>query len=408
MNDDSLLLGFTAPIFRDPYGGLFLERQTISGLKAWRENFSRVVAFSICSDGHAPEGWEKAEVAGIQAPEIEIVPLPDTYSPGIYRRERKRLEALMLRLMRQTQYHTFGYGGWIGDPGEIAARVARRHNIPHAVWFDRVESNVIMSTPAEGLTARLKRRIRSNIVRRNEDRAVRSANLSLLHGASVFAHFSAMARKAALVEDVHYSHADRIGRTAAARKLEDASQGPLRILYCGRASAMKGPLDWIAVLADLKAAGVDFTARWVGDGEMLPEMRKAAGDAGLSEHALCFEGFVSDPELVRNFYREAQVLLFCHLTDESPRNLIESLHSATPLIGYGDPFSSGLVAERQAGILVPRGDSAALVQALIALDRDRTRLVDLIRRASESAGHLTRDNVFHHRSAIIRQQATDS
>lgn len=404
--DNSLLLGFTAPLHRDPSGRIFLERQTISGLQAWRDNFSRVVAFSICSDGPVPAGWEDAEAAGIKPPEIELIPLPDTYSLRTHWRERHRLRALMLELMQRTQYHTFGYGGWIGDPGEIAASTARKHGIPHAVWFDRVESDVMLSDPADSLKARLKRAIRVAIVRRNENRAVRHANLSLLHGATVHAHFAPLARQAALVEDVHYSHADRLGAEPLAHKLAEVAEGPLRILYCGRASAMKGPLDWIAALAGLKAAGVDFTARWVGDGEMLPDMRQAATAAGLDDRDLRFEGFVSDPEQVRAFYREAQVLLFCHLTNKSPRNLIESLHSATPLIGYGDPFSAGLVAEKGAGILVPRGDKAALVQVLSDLARDRDRLAGLIRAAADSVSHLTRDQVFRHRSEIIRRQGT--
>lgn len=404
MNDDSLLLGFTAPIFQDGRGRIFLEQQTISGLTAWRENFSRVVAFSIGTEGEVPDGWVDMEQVAGKAAGIEVITLPDTYSLKTYLRQRRQVEAQLLGLMRRTRYHTFGYGGWIGDPGEIAASVARRHGIPHAVWFDRVESDVIMSTPADSLGARLKRAIRCGIVRRHERRAVRCADLSLLHGASVFAHFSPLARRAEIVEDVHYTEDDRIGPDALSRKETSAADGPLQILYCGRASAMKGPLDWIGALAGLKAAGVAFCARWVGDGEMLPEMRAAAASAGLSETDLRFEGFVADAGQVRAFYREAHLLMFCHMTDESPRNLIESLHSATPLIGYRDPYSAGLVAEQGAGVLVPRGDVAALVQAVVDLDRDRHRLAELIRLAGASAGRLTRDNVFRHRSEIIRQQ----
>lgn len=402
--DDSLLLGISAPIFRDAAGRLFIESQTISGLKAWRENFARVTAFSICRDAPPPAGWLDAAAEGIAAPDIAIVPLPDTYDLKTLLRQRGTLSGQMLQLMRETQYHTFAYGGWIGDPGEIAASVARKHGIPHAVWFDRVESQVVRAEAGKSLPARLKSALRAAIFTRNENRAVRSADLSLLHGATVFRHFSKIARNPHQVEDVHFTDGDRVDADVIAAKADAAAEGPLRILYCGRAAAMKGPLDWIRVLVGLKAQGVDFEAHWLGEGEMLAEMRAAAAEGGLTEADLRFEGFVSDPARVRDFYRRAHLLLFCHLSDESPRNLIESLHSATPLAGYRDPYSAELTGEQGAGLLVPRGDTDALVASLAALDADRARLSELIRRAGASAAHLTRDAVFRHRSDIIRSQ----
>lgn len=402
--DDSLLLGFSAPLFRDPDGRILAERQTILGLKAWRDNFSRVTAFAICHEGPPPPGWQDAESEGIAGPEIETVPLPNTYSLKVLMRERRNLAGRMLELMRNARYRTFAYGGWIGDPGELAASVARRHGLSHAVWFDRVESQVVRSEPAATTKAQVRKRLRAAVFTYHENRAARTADLALLHGATVFDHFRGIARNPHQVEDVHFTEDDRVSADFVARKAAGAAEGPLNILYCGRAAAMKGPLDWVRVIAGLKARGVDFRARWLGDGEMLGEMRIAAANAGLGPEELRFDGFVADPAEVRAAYREAHLLLFCHLTDESPRNLIESLHSATPIIGYRDPYSADLVDEKGAGLLVPRGDTAGLSGTLAALAADRARLSGLIRSAGRSAAHLTRANVFRHRSEIIRNQ----
>ena len=145
------------------------------------------------------------------------------------------------------------------------------------------------------------------------------------------------------MEDIHFNADDRLTPGEVAAKVQGAASGPLRIVYCGRAAPMKGPLEWVAALAGLKARGVSFNARWLGDGELLGAMQAAAEKAGLTQEDLVFEGFVSDPDRVRAAYRDAHLLMFCHLSDESPRNLIESLHSATPLIGYKDPYSAGLI-----------------------------------------------------------------
>ncbi|AUH34824.1 glycosyltransferase [Paracoccus tegillarcae] len=404
MIDDSLMLGFTAPLRVADGGLLMVEEQTVSGLRAWREHFGHVSAYAISAEGASPQGWAAVDPKALADEGIEIVPLPNTYDRKINREHGSEVSARLLGLMQKTRYHTFGYGGWIGDPGEIAAATARRHGIAHAVWFDRVESQVIRSTADSSLTGRAKSAIKAAIVERNERRAVRGADLSLLHGATVFNHFKNIARNPHLVEDVHFTDADRLTPDLLDAKITATAQGPLRILYVGRAAPMKGPFDWLKILAGLKANGVDFTARWVGDGELLDEMRNFASQNGLSGDDLHLEGFVSDRDTVRQFYRDAHVQLFCHLTDESPRNLIESLHSATPLVGYSDPFASGLVGEKDGGLLVQRGSTTDLIEALSGLARDRSKLADLIARAGASAAHLTRDNVFRHRSEIIRSQ----
>ena len=401
--DNSLMLGFSAPLYRHD-GRLYAERQTISGLHAWKENFSRLVAFAICHDGPPPAGWEDAAAGGLTEPGIKLVPIPNTYDLKILFSQRKALSETMLQLMRDTHYHSFAYGGWLGDPGEVAAAVARRHGIAHAVWFDRVESQVMKAEGGSSLKDRLKTAIKMAIMERNEKRAVRGAQLSLLHGATVFNHFKPIARNPHQVEDIHFNADDRLTPGEVAAKVQGAASGPLRIVYCGRAAPMKGPLEWVAALAGLKARGVSFNARWLGDGELLGAMQAAADKAGLTQEDLVFEGFVSDPDRVRAAYRDAHLLMFCHLSDESPRNLIESLHSATPLIGYKDPYSAGLIDEKGAGLLVPRGNPEALADTIAGLDANRGVLATLIRAAGASAEHLTRDSVFRHRSDVIRSQ----
>lgn len=403
-NSDSLLLGISAPFFRDANGRIHVERQTILGLNAWAKHFSAVTAFSICHDGDPPLGWVDTDAEGILAAGIDLVPLPDTYDMKAFLTQRRRVSEKLLELMRGASYRSFAYGGWIGDPGEIAAATARRHGFSHAVWFDRVESQLAGVESDSSFRAKLKARVRAAIFRFHENRAVRRADLSLLHGATVFSHFGSFARNPQQVEDVHFTGAERAAPDFVEAKAAQAGAGPLRIVYCGRAAAMKGPIDWIEVLAELKRAKVAFTARWLGDGELLGEMRAAIARSGLSSEEVVLEGFVDDVEKVRQAYRDAHIMLFCHLSDESPRNLIESLHSATPIVGYRDPYAASLVQEKGAGLLVPRRDVAALVRSVAGLDADRGALSALIRRAGESASGLTLESVFRHRSDIIRRE----
>jgi glycosyltransferase involved in cell wall biosynthesis len=309
--------------------------------------------------------------------------------------------------MKRTPFRVFSYGGWIGDPGEIAAALARKHQLCHAVWLDRVESKVILHSSKFSKVGYVKSIIKSQIVTFYENRAVRRADLALLHGATVYDHFRKTAKNPQLAEDIHLQAEDRISDNALTEKLSTLKSGPLQILYCGRADPMKGGYEWIQTLIRLKAKNSDFHATWVGDGSLLEGMKTAARSAGLTDEKLSFLGFVEDRHAVLDHYRKAHVFMFCHLTDESPRNLIESLHAATPLVGFRDRYAASLVNEKGAGDLVDRGDIEELAQRVNALAEDREQLAELVKRAADSASHLTRDRVFKDRSDLIRHYLDD-
>ncbi|MCE8009465.1 glycosyltransferase [Aestuariivita sp.] len=383
-------------------GRLYVEDQTISGLHAWALHFPRVVAASVSVIEPPPAGWSDAGEAGIAGPRIELVELPDGYDRATYLKERKAVAATLLEIMHRTTYRLFAIGGWIGDWGVTGAVTARRNGIPHGIWFDRVESQVMLESAGSGLIGRLKGRLKWAVGAWNERRVLRGADLALLHGRTVFDRLAPLTRNPHIVEDIHLGAEDRIAPAELAAKQTAAQSGPLRVVYAGRANPMKGPLDWIDALAGLVAQGVDVQADWLGDGEMLEQMQARAAGAGIADR-ITFHGFVADRPQVLQALREAHLLLFCHLTDESPRILIEALHAGTPLVGYGDPFAKSLVDENRAGTLVSRGAVTALTAAMAALAQDRDALSERIARAASSARHLTRDQVFAHRSEIIKQ-----
>ena len=398
---DTLFLTLGAPFYRDA-GRLYVEAQTVSGLKAWQRDFGKLIAVSICVEAPPPAGWVEAEEAGVTGAEFELMELPDGYHLPTYLRTRREVGQRLLDALRRADYRLFAIGGWLGDWGVFGARLAQANGIAHGIWFDRVESQVFAAAHDGSPKGRLRAWIKSRITARREAQLLARADLALLHGRTVYDRFKDMTRRPEIVEDIHLETSDRIPADQLAAKLAGCAEGPLRICYVGRADRMKGGLQWVEALAGVAEAGVAFTADWAGDGPLLEEMKDLVQARGIADR-LTFHGFVSDRETVKDILRQGQLLLFCHMTDESPRNLIESLFSATPLIGFRDTYAAGLVAEQGAGDLVPRGDTAALTASLVALAGDRARLRDLIDRAGRSGHHLTRSAVFAHRADIIRE-----
>lgn len=393
-----LMITLGAPFYRHA-GALYVERQSVKGLHGWNRHFDQVAACSIVRDAPPPVDYDSALALGLTAPAFDLIALPDGFHLPTYLRERRAVRARLLAAMRQSDYVSFAIGGWIGDWGVEGAGLARRHGIAHAVWFDRVESQVVRAVAGEGLKSRL----RSAIIARAERRVLAGADLALLHGQTVLQALGPLTRNPHLVEDVLIEDSDHIPADALTAKQAALAAGPLRIAYAGRAHPMKGGLDWVEVLGLLAAQGTDFTAAWAGEGDQAPAMQARIAELGLSDRVR-MHPFIADRGQVLAFLRAAHVLLFCHMTDESPRILIESLHSGTPLAGYGDPFARGLADEQGAGRLVARGDRVGLAAALAALAADRTQLADLVDRADRSARHLTLSQVYAHRSAIIKSQ----
>lgn len=153
--------------------------------------------------------------------------------------------------------------------------------------------------------------------------------------------------------------------------------------------------------------GVDFRARWLGDGSELAEMRARIDRAGLQSRVE-MPGFLADRAAVLEELRSADLFLFCHLTPESPRSLIEALASGCPIAGYASAYSNELIETNGGGVLVDRGDHMALAQEVANLAIQRDRLAKLILKAAADGARFTDEAVFDHRSQVIRHHLAEA
>jgi glycosyltransferase involved in cell wall biosynthesis len=206
-----------------------------------------------------------------------------------------------------------------------------------------------------------------------------------------------------LVHDIHLKPEDRIDAEAMREKARRVRSGePLRLVYAGRAVAIKGPFEWLRAMADLKGRGVRFHARWLGDGPLLEEMKRELDRLGLGGHVELL-GFVADREAVSQALRDADLFVFCHKTLESPRCLIEAMIAACPIVGYDSAYPRDLLAGAGDELLTPLGDPAALTRRIAELDENREALGSLIERVYDLGGSYSDVAVFRHRSDLIKE-----
>tara|TARA_R110002020_G_scaffold160155_2_gene344501 strand:+ start:3635 stop:4630 length:996 start_codon:yes stop_codon:yes gene_type:complete len=329
--------------------------------------------------------------------------LPTAYRPDQFLRCYRATRNIISDEIDKADYLSFAIGGLIGDWGSVGSYLAHRKGRPYAVWTDRVESEVMRRSASTGS---FKRRLKARLMHRpmawSEQYLIKRAALGLFHGKETFDTYAPYCKQPELVHDIHLKKSDHITPDRLSDKMVQATKGPLKIGYIGRADPMKGPLDWIEVLGGLAARGVDFEAFWMGEGSELDAMKARISELDLADRIKLL-GFVKDRDQVLEKYRETQCFLFCHKTPESPRCLIEALVSGTPIVGYHGAFAENLIAGNRGGRLVAMDEVAALTDQLDELAGDRFLLADLIGAAAKDGDPFEDEAVFRHRSDVIKK-----
>ncbi|MBY6137366.1 glycosyltransferase [Nocardioides marinus] len=398
--NNRLLIYAPVPLYRVGEQ-LFLEDQARVGLRLWVDNFATVAAMMPVIDAPPPEGWSPYAAGNIDR--VVLHPLPCAYTPLRFARCLGPTRARIAALIDEADILSFAIGGLFGDWGAVASFMAHGKGRPFAVWTDRVESAVTRLTAASGsFKTRLRKRLTAGPMWQLEKAVIRRAAVGLFHGRDTFDTYAPFCRNPKVVHDILLDRSLQITEEDFAAKQRASGQGPLQIVYAGRADDMKGPLEWLEALAQLKAGGVDFRARWLGDGPMLADMRRAAEQAGIGD-VVAMPGFVADREAVIAALRQAHLFVFCHKTPESPRCLIEALMSGTPIVGYDSAYARELVEGFGGGRFVANGSVAALADVISDLSHARGALLDLQRAARRDGQRFDQDSVFRDRSEILKQ-----
>lgn len=406
MSTDRILLVTHVPL-KNGRGGFSIDDQTAEGLVRWCENFERVGYAGIdLPDADLPHlssiTW--TPIGSLPcADRIDVIAMPHAYKIGDFTAAYKQTRAMLAKEIAHSRYLCYTLGALFGDWGGVAALESIKQRRGYAVWFDRVEHEVVRSDlPGMPLKRRIKQMLSIPVMQHYHRYLTRQSRLGLFQGKDCYDHYRRFADKAFCMYDTHTQTDDFIDAAALDAKLASARSGDaLRICYVGRAADMKGPLDWLETLAKVRDAGVAFKASWVGDGPLIQTMREAVEDRRLTAQ-VDLPGFVSDRSDILARMKRAHVFLFCHKTPESPRCLIESLVCGTPIIGYGSAYARDLVAIHGGGHFVDVGDIEGLADRLIALDRDREGLAGMIQSAARSGLRFDEQTVYRERADLIR------
>lgn len=402
------LLLVTAVRLREGPNGLQVDDQTFSGIRRWAEHFSEVVfvgiSLAVGQEEETSANW--VEVASLPcARQVRFVALPMAYRVGAFVRTYRAVRQLLAEEVRQASHLCFTIGYLVGDWAAIAALEAISQRRKYAVWFDRVEHEVLARLVHKlPLKRQAKERATLLALRPYHHYLSRRSSLALLQGMDTFEAYASQSSNPACVYDVHTGPEDFATEIDVATKQKAIRDGdPLRIVYVGRAAEMKGPLDWLEAVASAVGAGVMLNATWLGDGPLLAAMQQRISQLGIADQVK-LRGHVDDRDDVLDELRQAHLLLFCHKTPESPRCLIEALVSACPIVGYDSAYAKGLI-EGGGGTLTPLNDVGTLGATLVGLSSDREKLARMVEQAARAGQRFEESELYRERAALIAAHA---
>lgn len=405
-SDESMFLVLPAP-FRRKGDALLVEAQAKNGIERWADHFSSLVVACpvlpehlIRADGSIV--WIDTEELSCRE-RVELLPLPWAFSWKDFFRTYRRTRAKLREIIGRCRYLQFATWGLAGDWAAVAALEAIRQRRAYAIHTDNVTHELIRrAARGQSVKRRIKAEIEAPIMHVLHRYVMRRCALGLWHGYDCYRVYSAYCANNQLIHDVHTKPEDCIPPWECAAKAREAeSSETLRICYAGRATSIKAPLDWVRAVAHARDEGANLQAVWLGDGPMLEDLRRLGSELKLGD---CFQapGFVENRAELLQALRHAHIMMFTHLTPESPRCLIEALVSGTPIVGYDNDYARDLVKEG-GGVLVPVHDWRKLGEVVARLASRRDELADLIRAAGSNGSHFSDEAVFRERSELIKR-----
>lgn len=391
---------------------LYIEAQTRQGIRRWLDNFETLVfAAPVIPDGLAKK---RKEVQWLPIDDLKgrfcMEPLPWAYRPDQFLKQLPATISTLNRLIRNSRYLQFNISGFWGDWAGVAAEIAIYHNLKFAVHTDRVEHEVLLRLLSQySFFKRLYLKLNSSLMQLWHRRIISRCHLGLFHGMDTYSIYSKWMKitrdyggNICCIHDIldGDGFSDELKFSLQVNNCEENKV--LNIFYAGRIIEAKAPFDWLGVLELLNKRGLNYFARWIGDGNLYQNFILSIKEKNL-QGSVEAPGFLFDRNRVGKMYRDADIFLFTHITPESPRCLLEALRFGVPIVGYESEFAKDLICRHGGGLLVPVGDIVKLSCAVEKVISDKNLLKDLKERAFDDGKKFASDAVFLERSKLIKK-----
>jgi len=167
------------------------------------------------------------------------------------------------------------------------------------------------------------------------------------------------------------------------RRVSTLGARPLRLLYSGRLTAMKGVLDAVKATIICQRAGMNVELSLYGQGEDQEQIENLISTAPYP-HLITVHHAVEFPKLMA-IAKSFDLFVCCHVQSDPSCTYVESFGAGLPIVGYNNAMWSALEAHAAAGIVCKMHDVNGLANSIVNLSLDHVRLAQLSRNARKFA-----------------------
>lgn len=160
----------------------------------------------------------------------------------------------------------------------------------------------------------------------------------------------------------------------AAKMAGLAGGGPLRLVFGGRFSPMKGVMDLPDVAAELRRLGVDFTFDIYGDGPQKDALAARIGALKLEDVMRLRPPVDFRTEWVKVLREEKDLFVCPHPQGDPASTYPEVMSCGVPIVGYANSAFRGIVKHSGCGWLTPVGQPKALAAEIARLNKARPEI----------------------------------
>ncbi|WP_116599823.1 MULTISPECIES: glycosyltransferase [Primorskyibacter] len=247
-------------------------------------------------------------------------------------------------------------------------------------YTPRTEIQIINASTPNPLR-RLRRKFYIQGVERRRRQMLRDHATGLqCSGTPTYDLYNSIAPNPMLFFDNRVPAADIIDDGALKAKCAQMASGaPLRLVFGGRITAMKGVLELPRVAKALDRHGVPYQMDIYGSGDLEKALRREIAQAALSDRVALHPPMDFRSGWIPLLKRQADLFVCCHPQGDPSSTYPEVMSCGVPIAGYANEAFAGIVRESGAGWSVPMRDATALAAQIARLHGDRGALQDMAR-----------------------------
>ena len=178
--------------------------------------------------------------------------------------------------------------------------------------------------------------------------------------------------------------------------------GHFKFLYVGRLSREKNVEHLLRSFDRLRERGHEAELVLVGDGPLMPEIRRSHG----GRHDVFLTGFLHGEDLAKA-YAGADAFVFPSTTDTFGNVVLEAQASGLPAIVADQGGPPEIVRRHESGLVVDMASDTELVEAMAHVCSDRQSWAAYRERALRNATERTWENIFdgfwNHRPTMVEE-----